>query len=319
MVGENPRVQRTVSILRHGRMSPASVCFELVTIYHNDLWHNKGESHAHTRCCKWLFPCYLAPEAGVGGWRGWKVNADRNRLKKKSKNKVAGKSPIQANQATETQRKKLTGICQERERQMNEKRQKDEARYFWALGVSLFSSSPPSPPSFPYGNPCSSTELLGSSINQDLYEIPAGAKGQRRKLAAVFFLSFYVSRGANRQVRHQPHFHFKTNSPTGRGGAVCLLLHFMTHNSIGWRGGGMGWGGKGGGVSSPTPPSPPALPRSIVFRCVRANSGAGFAPFPSVDALGAAAAVTDDLTLAITPKVLPLCNEAPTPVNSGEL
>lgn len=52
MVGENPRVQRTVSSLRHGRMSPASVCFELVTIYHNDLRHNKGESHAHTRCCK---------------------------------------------------------------------------------------------------------------------------------------------------------------------------------------------------------------------------------------------------------------------------
>lgn len=61
------------------------------------------------------------------------MNADRNRLKKIQKIRLQGKSPIQANQATETQREKLTGICQERERQMNEKstwRQKDEARYF---------------------------------------------------------------------------------------------------------------------------------------------------------------------------------------------
>lgn len=224
---------------------------------------------------------------------------------KHSKNKVAGKSPIQANQATETQRKKLTGICQERERQMNEKRQKDEARYFWALGVSLFSSSPPSPPSFPYGNPCSSTELLGSSINQGLYEIPAGAKGQRRKLAAVFFLSFYVSRGANRQVRHQPHFHFKTNSPTGRGGAVCLLLHFMTHNSIGWRGGGVGWGGKGVGVISHSSLSSSAPPfhrlqvcegkqwsrfRSLsLCWCARSSSSSDWRPRPRHHSQSAAA------------------------------
>lgn len=120
-------------------------------------------------------------------------------------------------------------------------------------GQPLF-LTPPSPPSFPYGNPCSSTELLGSSINQGLYEIPAGAKGQRRKLAAVFFLSFYVSHGANRQVRHQPHFHFKTNSPTGRGRAVCLLLHFMTHNPTGWWGGGVGWGGKRWGRHLPLLP-----------------------------------------------------------------
>lgn len=81
-------------------------------------------------------------------------------------------------------------------------------------GSASYSLLPP--PLLPlYGNPCSSTELLGSSINQGLYEIPAGAKGQRRKLAAVFFPSFYVSRGANRQVRHQPHFHFKTNYLTG--------------------------------------------------------------------------------------------------------
>lgn len=109
MVGENPRVQRTVSSLRHGRMSPASVCFELVTIYHNDLWHNKGESHAHTRCCKWLFPCYLAPEAGVGGWRGWKVNADRNRLKKILKIRLQGKAPFRPTRRQRHKGKKTDG------------------------------------------------------------------------------------------------------------------------------------------------------------------------------------------------------------------
>lgn len=44
-------------------------------------------------------------------------------------------------------------------------------------------------------NPTSSSELLGSSINQCLYKIPAGAKGQRRKLAAVFSSPFMLAAG----------------------------------------------------------------------------------------------------------------------------
>ncbi len=65
---------------------------------------------------------------------------------------------------------------------------------FCESGVSFFLSFPSSP-SFSYGNPCSSSELLGSSINQRLYEIPVGAKGQRRKLAAVFFSPFMLAVG----------------------------------------------------------------------------------------------------------------------------
>lgn len=70
----------------------------------------------------------------------------------------------------------------------------DEVRYCQSSGSASFSSPPPLPP-FSYGNPSSSSELLGSSINQRLYEIPAGAKGQRRKLAAVFSSPFMLAAG----------------------------------------------------------------------------------------------------------------------------
>lgn len=62
-------------------------------------------------------------------------------------------------------------------------------------GQLCFFFSFPSAPSLSYGNPSSSSELLGSSINQRLYEIPAGAKGQRRKLAAVFSSPFMLAAG----------------------------------------------------------------------------------------------------------------------------
>lgn len=78
---------------------------------------------------------------------------------------------------------------------------------------------------------------------------------------------------------HQPHFHFKTNSPTSWGGAVCPLLHFMAPEFI-LRG---GVRGESGGVlhtrssqafshASPSALLSPSY--HIIFRCGRANSGA---------------------------------------------
>lgn len=106
------------------------------------------------------------------------------------------------------------------------------------------------------------------------YQWEPKVKGE---ISSCLFLSFHVSRRANRQVRHQPHFHFKTNSPTSRGGAVCPLLHFMAPEFI-LRG--RGSGGRMGIL--------PILLQSffsrlstllsstyhIIFRCGRANSGA---------------------------------------------
>lgn len=72
----------------------------------------------------------------------------------------------------------------------------NESRYCESWGsAAIFSPLPPPFPSFSYGNPSSSSGLLGSSINQRLYEIPAGAKGQRRKLAAVFSSPFMLATG----------------------------------------------------------------------------------------------------------------------------
>lgn len=80
-------------------------------------------------------------------------------------------------------------------------------------------------------------------------------------------------------MRHQPHFHFKTNSPTSWGGAVCPLLHFMAPDFIlrGRRSG----GGGGGGVAPPVFCQPSlstlvffASTRPIILRCGRASSGA---------------------------------------------
>lgn len=84
-------------------------------------------------------------------------------------------------------------------------------------------------------------------------------------------------------MRHQPHFHFKTNSPTSRGGAVCPLLHFMAPDFIlRGRRSSAGGGGEGGRrgllfLLSVTPLSPSTLfsfasTYPIISRCGRANS-----------------------------------------------
>lgn len=136
----------------------------------------------------------------------------------------------------------------------------------------------PSSTSFSYGNPSSSSELLGSSINQRLYEIPAGAKGQRRKLAAVFSSPFMLAVGLIAKCAISLISTLKQTPPTSWGGAVCPRLHFMALDFI-LRGRRRRRRG-GRKVGAPTPaychPSPFffASTHPVMFRCGRANSGA---------------------------------------------
>lgn len=116
-----------------------------------------------------------------------------------------------------------------------------------------------------YGNPSSSSELLGSSINQRLYEIPAGAKGQRRKLAAVFSPPFMLAAGLIAKCTISLISTLKqTRRQVGEELLACssILWHWMLF----FRG-----GGGGGGVvrllacfyffflSLPPLPSPPQV------------------------------------------------------------
>lgn len=115
----------------------------------------------------------------------------------------------------------------------------------WVLGVS-FSFSFPSSPSFSYGNPSSSSELLGSSINQRLYEIPAGAKGQRRKLAAVFSSPFMLAAGLIAKCAISLISTLK-QTPRQAGEELFARSYILWHRILFWEGGGVV--GVGGGSS----------------------------------------------------------------------
>ena len=99
---------------------------------------------------------------------------------------------------------------------------------------------PPLSP-FSYGNPSSSSELLGSSINQRLYEIPAGAKGQRRKLAAVLSSPFML---AARLITKCTISLISTlkQSPRQAGEELFAHSYILWHRILFWGGGrGSGW------------------------------------------------------------------------------
>lgn len=159
------------------------------------------------------------------------------------------------------------------------KRSNEWIEILWVLGVRFFFSFPSSP-SFSYGNPSSSSELLGSSINQRLYEIPAGAKGQRRKLAAVFSSPFMLAVGLIAKCAISLISTLK-QTPRQAGEELCARSYILWHRILFWEEEeGERWEEEGGG---PAPvfchPSPSTLfffPSTypIIFRCGRANSGA---------------------------------------------
>lgn len=161
------------------------------------------------------------------------------------------------------------------------------------LGVSLFPWFPSSP-SFSYGNPSSSTELLGSSINQRLYEIPAGAKGQRRKLAAVFSSPFMLAAGLIAKCAISLISTLK-QTPRQAGEELFACSYILWHRILFQEGGG-GWRrrsaassgiedeGDGGGGPPPTPSTPFFLCFHHLQVCVRANSGEHFSPPALVEA-----------------------------------
>lgn len=159
------------------------------------------------------------------------------------------------------------------------KRWSNWAEILWVLGVSFFFSLPSSP-SFSYGNPSSSSALLGSSINQRLYEIPAGAKGQRRKLAAVFSSPFMLATGLIAKCAISLISTLKQTPRQAGEELFALLLHFMAPYFI-LRGG-------GGGVVVALRScilSPLSLPfffaytYPTIFRCKRVNNGARSSQF----------------------------------------
>lgn len=136
----------------------------------------------------------------------------------------------------------------------------------------------PPTPSFSYGNPSSSSEPLDSSINQHLYEIPVGAKGQRRKLAAVFSFAFMLAAGLIAKCTISL---ISTLKQTLRQAGEELFAHsyILWH----WilfceRGGGEWWVCEEGYYMCPplafSHPCLSAVHSSIILRCGRANSGA---------------------------------------------
>lgn len=114
----------------------------------------------------------------------------------------------------------------------------DEVRYCESSGSASFSSPPPLP-TFSYGNPSSSSELLGSSINQRLYEIPAGAKGQRRKLAAVFSSPFMLAAGLIAKCAISLISTLK-QTPRQAGEELFARSCILWHRILFWEGGGRG-------------------------------------------------------------------------------
>lgn len=165
----------------------------------------------------------------------------------------------------------------------------NELRYCESWGSASFFLSLPSFPSFSYGNPSSSSELLGSSINQRLYEIPAGAKGQRRKLAAVFSSPFMLAAGLIAKCAISLISTLK-QTPRQAGEELFARSYILWHRILFWgEGGGEWWEGEwwwwwwwfGGRTCSPAFRHPslstpfffaPTYP--IIFRGGRANSGA---------------------------------------------
>lgn len=197
------------------------------------------------------------------------------------------------------------------------------------LGVSLFSWFPSSP-SFSYGNPSSSTELLGSSINQRLYEIPAGAKGQRRKLAAVFSSPFMLAAGLIAKCAISLISTLK-QTPRQAGEELFARSYILWHRILFQEGGG-GWrrrrrrrsgassgiedGGDRGGGSPPTPSTPfSLLPSSSgVCVCVWGQTVERISlTLPSLKRVSSAWRSNDDCRppLRHRSKVLPLLNEGP--------
>lgn len=118
----------------------------------------------------------------------------------------------------------------------------NELRYCESWGSASFFLSLPSSPSFSYGNPSSSSELLGSSINQRLYEIPAGAKGQRRKLAAVFSSPFMLAAGLIAKCAISLISTLK-QTPRQAGEELFARSYILWHRILFWGegGGGGGW------------------------------------------------------------------------------
>lgn len=114
-------------------------------------------------------------------------------------------------------------------------------------------------PLFSLSNPSSSSELLGSSINQRLYEIPAGAKGQRRKLAAVFSSPFMLAAGLIAKCTISLISTLK-QTPRQAGEELFACTYILWHRILFWSGGGS------------TPSSPVSL-SALLSSGVGANSG----------------------------------------------
>lgn len=197
------------------------------------------------------------------------------------------------------------------------------------LGVSLFSWLPSSP-SFSYGNPSSSTELLGSPINQRLYEIPAGAKGQRRKLAAVFSSPFMLAAGLIAKCAISLISTLK-QTPRQAGEELFARSYILWHRILFQEGGG-GWrrrsgassgiedeGDGGGRVSSHSFYTLFSLLPSSAGVSEGKQWSASLSLCPRWSALAAlgGAAMIADLPSAVAPKCCHSLTKGP--VNSGNL